>query len=108
MTLRPHPDDLFAAKKKKKIPFEFVLDELEDLEPRTRPMFGCTAVYVEGALVFSRSRREGSALKNLADALHNEGGCTLSIGREVKMEIPVNTMLTECRSPKTANRKSCR
>ena len=41
------------------------------------------------ALVFSRSRRKGSALKNLAGALHNEGGgCTFSVGREVKMEIP--------------------
>lgn len=37
-----------------------------------------------------RSRRKGSALKNLAGALHADGvGCTLSVGREVKMEIPV-------------------
>lgn len=28
------------------IPFEFVLDELHSLEPHTRPMFGCTSVYV--------------------------------------------------------------
>lgn len=52
MALRPHPDDLFAAKKKKKIPFEFVLDELANLEPWTRPMFGCTAVYVDEKIVF--------------------------------------------------------
>jgi hypothetical protein len=31
---------------KKKIPFEFVLDELGDLPFWTRPMFGCTAIYV--------------------------------------------------------------
>lgn len=32
---------------KKSIPFEFVLEELASLAPRTNPMFGCTAVYVE-------------------------------------------------------------
>jgi len=33
-------------------------------------------------------RRKGSPLKNLAGALHADGiGCTLSAGREVKMEI---------------------
>ena len=34
-------------------------------------------------------RRKGSAGKNLAGALHaNRVGCTLSVVREVKMEIP--------------------
>ncbi len=34
---------------------------------------------------------ESSALKHLAGALPTDGGaCTLSVGREVKMEIPVN------------------
>jgi len=43
------------------------------------------------ALRFCRGRRKGSALKNLAGALHtDEGECTLSVGREVKMEIPVD------------------
>lgn len=38
---------------------------------------------------FCRGHRKGSALKNLAGALHADGvGCTLSVGREVKMEIP--------------------
>jgi hypothetical protein len=42
------------------------------------------------ALRFCRSRRKGSALKNLAGALHTDRvGCTLSVGGEVKMEIPV-------------------
>jgi len=51
--LRRDPDALFAARKKsKKIPFDFVLDELTDLGPWTRPMFGCTAVYVEEKIVF--------------------------------------------------------
>jgi hypothetical protein len=33
-------------------PFDFVLDELASLEPWTRPMFGCTAVYVGDKIVF--------------------------------------------------------
>lgn len=33
-------------RKKKTIPFEFILDALLPLEPVTRPMFGCTAVYI--------------------------------------------------------------
>jgi hypothetical protein len=37
--------------KRRPIPFEFVLDELAPLEPWTRPMFGCTAVYVGEAIV---------------------------------------------------------
>ena len=52
MIKRRHPDDLFAVRKTKTIPFEFVLDELAGLEPWTRPMFGCTAVYVEKRIVF--------------------------------------------------------
>jgi hypothetical protein len=50
---RPHPDALFAARPPKKaIPFDFVLTELEELGPFTRPMFGCHAVYVEDEIVF--------------------------------------------------------
>jgi hypothetical protein len=46
-------DALFAPRKPaKKIPFEFVLDEIAELAPRTRPMFGCTAVYVDDKIVF--------------------------------------------------------
>jgi hypothetical protein len=47
------PDALFAVRKKnRKVPFDFVLAELADLDPWTRPMFGCTAVYVEERIVF--------------------------------------------------------
>ena len=52
MIKRRHPDDLFAVKKTKAIPFEFVLDELAGVEPWRRPMFGCTTVYVEEKVVF--------------------------------------------------------
>ncbi len=34
------------------IPFEFVLDEIAEMAPYTRPMFGCTAVYVADKIVF--------------------------------------------------------
>ena len=35
----------------KRIPFDFVLEELSSLRPRTKPMFGCTAVYVDDKIV---------------------------------------------------------
>ena len=34
-----------AAKRRAEIPFAFVLEELEAISPRTKPMFGCTAIY---------------------------------------------------------------
>jgi hypothetical protein len=46
------PDEALFARKKKKVPFDWVLAELESLEPTTNPMFGCTAVYVEEKIVF--------------------------------------------------------
>lgn len=39
------------------IPFQFVLDELDSLNPRTNPMFGCYGVYVgEKIMLALRSR----------------------------------------------------
>jgi hypothetical protein len=38
-------------KRRKPIPFEFVLDALSSLEPVTRPMFGCLAIYVGPKIV---------------------------------------------------------
>ena len=35
-----------------RVPFAWVLDELAALDPTTRPMFGCTAVYARGKIVF--------------------------------------------------------
>jgi hypothetical protein len=34
------------------IPFAWVLDELASLDPITRPMFGCIAVYARGKILF--------------------------------------------------------
>lgn len=45
------PAELTAAPKKRE-PFPFVLDELSAVDPWTRPMFGCLAVYVGERIVF--------------------------------------------------------
>lgn len=37
--------------KARKVPFEFVFDYLLPLEPVTKPMFGCLALYVERKIV---------------------------------------------------------
>ena len=45
----------------KKIPFDFVLDELHTLNPVVRPMFGCYAVYVKDKIVLAlRNKKEHS------------------------------------------------
>ncbi|MFO0647861.1 MAG: hypothetical protein U0326_16600 [Polyangiales bacterium] len=44
-------DESKPVKGAKKIPFDFVLDELAAMAPTTRPMFGCTAVYVGERIV---------------------------------------------------------
>lgn len=47
------------AKTPARIPFEFVLDELAPLAPRTKPMFGAQAVYVRGdTMVFLMREKE--------------------------------------------------
>jgi len=46
-------DAAFAAKPRKSIPHEFVLDALAPLTPRTRPLFGCLAVYFGSKIVLA-------------------------------------------------------
>ena len=43
--------DPFALKSRRAIPHEFVLDALAPVSPWTRPMFGCTAIYVGEKIV---------------------------------------------------------
>ena len=44
---------------KQKIPFEFVLEELDRIHPRVRPMFGCYAIYVgEKLMLILRQRKD--------------------------------------------------
>jgi 6-phosphogluconolactonase len=58
------------------------------------------------ALRFCRSRQKGSALKTLAEGLYTHGGdCTLSVGREVKMEIPAKTEIPDQSSHMKSQRK---
>ena len=60
--LLPLDDPLFASRQRKPAPHEFVLDALAELSPRTNPMFGCLAVYVEDKIVLIlRDKREPSA-----------------------------------------------
>jgi hypothetical protein len=48
---RPDPSDVVLPARPKKVPFAFVLDELDQLEPRTNPMFGSLGVYVGEKIV---------------------------------------------------------
>ena len=64
----PRPRDLSGldapVKPAKKVPFGFVLDELAPLSPTTRPMFGCTAVYVEDKIVLILRDKPAPAADN--------------------------------------------
>jgi hypothetical protein len=57
------PDDGFiGTKKRKAVPYEFVLEALSPLSPRTNPMFGCLAVYVgEKIVLILRDRPKKTA-----------------------------------------------
>jgi len=55
-------DPIFAVKQRKAVPHEFVLEALAALSPRTHPMFGCLAVYVEDKIVLIlREKRDKTA-----------------------------------------------
>jgi hypothetical protein len=57
------PDNGFiGVKKRKAVPYEFVLEALSPLSPRTNPMFGCLAVYVgEKIVLILRDRNTNKA-----------------------------------------------
>ena len=58
----PSNDPLFAVNRRKVVPHEFVLDAIAALEPETRRMFGCLAVYVGNKIVFIlRDKRDKTA-----------------------------------------------
>ena len=47
---------------RKRVPHDFVLQALANLEPRTNPMFGCLAVYVgERIVLILRDKRDHTA-----------------------------------------------
>lgn len=43
--------EIWPVKRRKLIPYEFVLDSLSALQPVTRPMFGCLAIYAGNKIV---------------------------------------------------------
>jgi hypothetical protein len=49
--LFPANDPLLAGKQRKPVPYEFVLDAIASLSPRTNPMFGCLAIYIRDKIV---------------------------------------------------------
>ena len=58
-TFLPLDDTLLTVKRRKPVPYEFVLDAIAPLSPETRSMFGCLAVYVEDKIVLVlRDKRE--------------------------------------------------
>lgn len=61
----PLDDILLAAKPRKVVPHEFVLDAIASLSPWTRPMFGCLAVYVGDKIVLIlRNKSSGQTVDN--------------------------------------------
>ena len=50
-TQPPAHKDPLGIKPRKAVPYEFVLEALAGLSPRTNPMFGCLAVYVKEKIV---------------------------------------------------------
>lgn len=42
-----------ALKKRKPVPYPFVLEALSELNPVTRPMFGCLAIYVGEKIILA-------------------------------------------------------
>jgi len=72
--VKPHRRHPLPAIKRKPVPYEFVLDALASLSPRTRPMFGCLAVYVGRKIVLILREKAGGAPDNgvwLATTAHH-------------------------------------
>jgi len=57
--------DPLDLRPRKRVPFEFVVDALGSLSPQTRPLFGCTAVYIGEKIVL--------ALRDKPQALDDNG-----------------------------------
>jgi hypothetical protein len=57
-------DAAFPVKPRKAPPYEFVLDALSALSPRTHPMFGCLAIYVGPKIVLILREKPGAQPDN--------------------------------------------
>lgn len=63
----PHPlaeERAFAVKPRKTVPHAFVLEAMAPLEPMTRSMFGCLAVYVGEQIVLILRDKPGEQADN--------------------------------------------
>jgi hypothetical protein len=78
----PPPDDrIFPVKRRKAVPYEFVLDALANLPTETRTMFGCLAVYLGDKIVLIlRDRRDNGSDNGVWIATTEEHHT--SLGRE--------------------------
>lgn len=57
-------DPLPGGKQRKRVPYEFVLEALDDLSPHTNPMFGCLAIYVGDKIVLVLREKAGGSVDN--------------------------------------------
>src|ERR1051326_8864736 len=57
-------ESLFTIKRRKAVPYDFVLDAIAAVSPHTRPMFGCLAVYVDDKIVFALRDKPDSTADN--------------------------------------------
>jgi hypothetical protein len=63
---------------KSKIPFEFVLEELDRIHPRVKPMFGCYAIYAgEKLVLILRQRNDFTDDNGVWLAAHHEHHASL-------------------------------
>ena len=72
----PQDEAFPRLKARKAAPYEFVLDAIAPLSPRTNPMFGCLAVYVEDKIVLilrdSRSKTADNGVWLATTEEHHE------------------------------------
>src|SRR5882757_5628286 len=57
-------DSLFTIRKRKVVPYEFVLEAISSFSPVTRSMFGCLAVYAEEKIVLILRDKPGKPADN--------------------------------------------
>jgi len=63
---------------KSKIPFEFVLEALDHIQPRVKPMFGCYAIYAgEKLVLILRQRNDFTDDNGVWLAAHHEHHASL-------------------------------
>lgn len=51
-------------KVRRQTPFSFVAEALEQLDPLLKPMFGCTAIYVDGKMMLILREKEDHVVDN--------------------------------------------